>query len=414
MIGSPHRPLDGLICFSHLRWGFVWQRPQHLLTRMARQVPVIVVEEPQFDADIARDRLQVRTENGVTIAVPVLAAPVTSYGFNDQTNPRIRRLLNHYLMERGWLAEGRRHVAWYYTPMAHGACPYSLDIDVVAYDVMDELASFHGAPSGMREAERRMMSAADVVFTGGPSLYAARAGRHPNLTCFPSGVDRAHFAQALSLEAPADIQQLPRPVIGFYGVIDERLDLDLLARMAAMRPEWSIVMIGPVVKISPSSLPQHPNIHYLGKRGYEELPRYLAGFDVAILPFARNESTTFISPTKTLEYLAAERRVVSTPIADVVSLYGEVVEVADDGDAFVAAIDRLLTEPLAASRPRGDRAEAILDRSGWDEIADGMWRRILSALARKEDVAPFLTTALPITPPLGVSRANKTYAETGD
>ena len=414
MIGSPSRPVDGLICFSHLRWGFVWQRPQHLLTRMAKQVPVLVVEEPQFDADTSHDCLQVRSENGLTVAVPMLATPVTDYGFNEQTNPRIRRMLNTYLAEHGWLAEGRRHVAWYYTPMAYGACPYSLDVDVVVYDVMDELSNFHGAPRGMRDAERHLMATADVVFTGGPSLYAAREGRHPNLTCYPSGVERAHFAQAATLEAPDDIQRLRKPIVGFYGVIDERLDLELLGRMATMRPEWSFVMIGPVVKISQESLPQQPNIHYLGKRGYEDLPRYLAGFDVAILPFALNDSTRFISPTKTLEYLAAERPVVSTPITDVVSVYRDVVEVAENAEESVAAIDRLLTEPLAAVRARRRRADVLLDRSGWDQIADGMWRRILNALAQKEDIAPFLTQPFPLATPIAIQRETRTYAETGD
>jgi glycosyltransferase involved in cell wall biosynthesis len=244
-----------------------------------------------------------------------------------------------------------------------------LEPALVVYDVMDELANFRGAPAAIRERERSLLALADLVFTGGPSLYASRKGRHPRVSCFPSGVDADHFAIA---DRSAHLSHLPRPIIGFYGVIDERIDLELLAGIADLRPSWSIVMIGPVVKIEEDDLPQAPNLFYLGKRDYAELPACLACFDAAILPFARNEATQFISPTKTLEYLSAKKPVVSTPIQDVVDLYGSVVEVADRPADFVEAIEGLWSESPVQQQLRREASQRLVAEHLWDEVVRGM------------------------------------------
>jgi UDP-galactopyranose mutase len=259
-------------------------------------------------------------------------------------------------------------IAWYYTPMM---LPFSrhLEPDVLVFDAMDELSKFKFAPAHLLDLEQELIDKADIVLTGGSSLFEAKKDRHPNVHCFPSSVDRAHFAKARSgLFDPADQEDLPRPRLGFYGVIDERFDTELLGKVAEMRPDWSFVMVGPVVKIAPEDLPRRPNIHYLGGKTYAELPAYLSGWNFALMPFAMNESTQFISPTKTPEYLAGGKPVVSTPVRDVVRHYGQMdgVEIAATAEEFVAACERALER--SGNRESGWLAEAdlMLSATSWD------------------------------------------------
>jgi len=237
---------------------------------------------------------------------------------------------------------------------------------------MDELTAFQGASPLLRGLESELMLRADLVFTGGQSLYEAKRDRHSRVYAFPSSIDASHFRAAREIaEEPADQTSIPHPRLGFFGVIDERLDIGLLEEVARMRPEWQLVMIGPVVKIDPASLPRRDNIHYLGMKSYEELPAYLSGWDVALLPFARNDSTRFISPTKTPEYLAAGRPVVSTSIRDVVRPYGQegYVRIADTAEEFVAACEAALAEDATA---RQERVDPFLAQNSWDITWESM------------------------------------------
>lgn len=351
-----------LICFSHLRWNFVFQRPQHLMSRFAREMNVIFWEEP---IDIAEDEtayLQVREAQdaaNVRLVVPHLPNGMPE----DAREAALKRLLDAHLAS----AQGPL-IAWYYTPMM---LPFSRHIEptVTVFDAMDELSKFKFAPAKLLDLEQELIDRADVVFTGGSSLYEAKKDRHANVHCFPSSVDRAHFAKARARQFdPADQEDLPRPRLGFYGVIDERFDTELLAKVAEMRANWSFVMVGPVVKISDEDLPKRPNIHYLGGKTYDQLPCYLSGWDVALMPFAMNESTQFISPTKTPEYLAGGRPVVSTPVKDVVRHYGKLqgVKIASTPEEFVAACEKALE--LAKNPESGWLAEAdlMLSASSWD------------------------------------------------
>jgi glycosyltransferase involved in cell wall biosynthesis len=351
-----------LICFSHLRWNFVFQRPQHLMSRFAREMTVIFWEEPIEVGPKEIAFLQVReaedAEN-VRVIVPHLPQGMPE----DAREAALRRLLDaHVASLQGQL------IAWYYTPMM---LPFSRHLEATAtvYDAMDELSKFRFAPPKLLELEQELLDRADIVFTGGSSLYEAKKDRHPNVHCFPSSVDRTHFAKARArLFDPADQEDLPRPRLGFYGVIDERFDTELLARIAEMRPTWSFVMVGPVVKIAPEDLPSRPNIHYLGGKTYDELPAYLSGWDVALMPFAMNESTQFISPTKTPEYLAGGKPVVSTPVKDVMRHYGQLqgVKIAGDPESFAAACEEALE--LSRNSESGWLAEAdlMLSATSWD------------------------------------------------
>ena len=350
-----------LLCFSHLRWEFVFQRPQHLMNRFAKSAPVIVWEEAIDAEDGASPSLHIRpaAENSrITLITPRLPRG----GSEDARDAFLKQLLDGYLA-----GVSGNLVAWYYTPMM---LPFSRHLKPVCtvYDAMDELANFRFAPPMLLELERELLDRSDVVFTGGYSLYEAKKQRHGNVHPFPSSVDRAHFAQARGeIAEPADQVAIARPRLGFYGVFDERIDLDLIAAVADARPDWQLVMVGPVVKISADDLPRRANIHWLGGRSYNELPAYLSGWDVALMPFAINAATRFISPTKTPEYLAAGVAVVSTPIRDVKRHYERVagVRIAGTADQFIAGIDAQLK--LRAS---GDRwlaeVDGLLSTMSWD------------------------------------------------
>ena len=357
----PSVPTD-VLCFSHLRWRFVYQRPQHLMSRCARDRRVFFVEEPLVDATGA-PRLQIDRESSVTVVVPHLPA-----GLSPGAAASAQRTLVDELIAREAIDE---YIAWYYTPMALTFTNH-LAPRAVVYDCMDELSAFKGAPGVLRERESELLRRASLVLTGGQSLYEAKQHQHHNIHPFPSSVDTPHFARARPLTAePADQAPIPRPRVGFFGVIDERMDLDLVGGVAALRPDWHLVFVGPVVKIDPADLPRHSNIHYLGSKTYAELPEYIAGWDVAMLPFARNEATRFISPTKTPEYMAAGKPVVSTSIRDVVRPYGErgLVRIADDPSAFVTACEAAMAEDATA---RTARSDSFLRQMSWD----GTWARI--------------------------------------
>ena len=359
-VTPPERPT--LLCFSHLRWDFVFQRPQHLMTRFAKDMAVVIWEEPIVigsDESAYLDLRPADSFSGVRVAVPHLPEGLSM----DQAEAALTELCKNFSRTiKGPL------VAWYYTPMM---LPFSrgIDADAVVYDAMDELSKFRFAPDVLLALEQELIDKANLVFTGGSSLFEAKKDRHDSVHLFPSSVDRAHFSKARGgLFDPADQEELHHPRFGYYGVIDERFDIELLDRIAVRRPDWSFVMVGPVVKIDEGDLPRRANIHYLGSKSYDQLPAYLGGWDVALMPFAMNESTQFISPTKTPEYLAGGKPVVSTPVKDVVRHYGhlEAVEIANDAESFVASCEKALT--LAADRGGKWLAEAdlMLSSSSWD------------------------------------------------
>jgi glycosyltransferase involved in cell wall biosynthesis len=333
------------------------------MTRCARECGRLYFYEEPIYEDGGSARLEIRAAKGVQVAVPYLPS-----GLDDAVSVALQRELLDRLIAREGI---RTFIAWYYTPMA---LPFSqhLRAAAVVYDCMDELASFKNAPPVLKQREAALMSRAQLVLTGGQSLYEAKRHQHDNIHPFPSSVDVAHFAQARQVsDDPPDQEEIPHPRLGFFGVIDERMDLELIDGVAQSRPDWHLVLLGPVVKIDPAQLPHRRNIHYLGPKRYEDLPEYIAGWDVALLPFARNEATRFISPTKTPEYMAAGLPVVSTSIRDVVRPYGQqgLVRIADDVPGFVAACEAALTED-GSERVR--QADAFLRQTSWD----GTWLRI--------------------------------------
>lgn len=384
-----------LLVFSHLRWNFVYQRPQHLLTRFSEQWPVMYIEEPVPGA--GSDYIEfIEVSDNVQVWRPHLRS--AHFGMHGENEAVMRRLVLTAMQVRGITD----YITWFYTPMA-GFMTDVLKPECIVYDCMDELSLFRGAPTHLLEREQALLDKSDIVFTGGRSLYEAKRNRHPNVHCFPSSVDAAHFS-ATRADHPLQ-KALPHPRMGYCGVIDERIDLDLVAGMAALRPDWQIVMVGPTAKIDAGSLPQAANLHWLGQQSYDDLPAFIQSWDVCLMPFALNDSTRFISPTKTLEYMASGRPTVSTAIRDVVASYDHIVRIREDAHGFVEACENLMSRDSVA-RLSDDRAvQAILTKTSWDATADSMTALIVQALdahsraAKAASVAPLKTPGVAANAP---------------
>lgn len=372
-----------LIVFCHLRWDFVFQRPQHLMTRLAEHYRILFVEEPVYDEGKAHLKKTAVAPN-ITVCQPHTG--IQAPGFHDDQIPTLQTLLADLV------PEGERPVVWFYTPMALPLLQ-GFDPALVIYDCMDELAAFKNAPKQLLQRESALLNIADLCFTGGPSLYQSKRERHANAHCFSSSVDAKHFQKALDRDYSHPEQaHVARPRLGFYGVIDERFDTDLVSQVAQARPDWQIVLVGPVVKIDPANLPRAHNIHYMGQRTYEQLPQFLAGWDVCLLPFALNESTRFISPTKVLEYMAAELPSVSTPITDVKVPYGDVVAIADTPEKFIAACERMLAMNDEQQAALKERMRAIVANTSWDKTAASM-HHLIQTTAPSNKAQRFLAQA---------------------
>jgi glycosyltransferase involved in cell wall biosynthesis len=402
-----------IIVHSHLRWDFVWQRPQQLLSRLAQRSPVLFVEEPIHLDDVAQPRLELsRPLPDVHRAVPML--PGTLRGEYDASIAVIRELVrSHLAADRALGPRFERPIQWFYTPMPAPAMIGAFDERAVVYDCMDELSKFRFAPRELVDRERYLIAQADVVFTGGYKLWQSKSKYHTNVHFFGCGVDVAHFATARSADVavPRQLAALDRPVIGYYGVIDERIDYDLLRTLARELPDAELVMVGPVVKVDPAELPHAANIHWLGQRQYSELPAHVKGFDVCLMPFALNEATEYINPTKTLEYMAAGKPIVSTAVSDVVHNFTPVVAIAHSPAEFVAAVREAIDSPSAEMIARGlEQARA----NSWESIVARMERIVRDAMRVRASRSerPLADRARP--EPRIVSRSRAALAAAGE
>ena len=366
------------IVHSHLRWDFVWQRPQQLLSRFSEESRVLFLEEPLYFDDDTTARLDLsRPLPRVIRAIPML--PASLRGRYDESLLITRELVRREITADGAIGGFARPIQWFYTPMPAPAMIGAFGDRAVVYDCMDELSKFRFAPPELVEREAYLMARADVVFAGGYRLSLSKKKHHNNVHFFGCGVDVAHFATARtgSLPVAQDIAGQNKPVIGYYGVIDERIDYELIRHLAAELPDAQFVMVGPVVKVDPADLPQAPNIHWLGQRSYDQLPSYVKGFDVCLMPFALNEATEYINPTKTLEYMAAGKPIVSTAVYDVVHNFTPVVAVAHTPEEFTAAVHSAMESPSKPLIARGlDQARA----NSWESIVARMERIIETAV----------------------------------
>lgn len=340
-----------LMVFSHLRWNFVYQRPQHLISRISRHYKILFIEEPIAD----------EIEDGYELNIIHKNLHVFK--------PRVKDMEAIPSVLLAFLQSTQVEYAWFYSPSFSSLLAY-IDVNFIIYDCMDELSLFKGAPAELIEQEKFLISEADIVFTGGKSLYESKSQRHPNTFCFPSSVEREHFEKArYHLSLPENLKHIPSPIVGYCGVIDERIDMDLLQNTALLLPGVSFVMIGPLAKIDDSELARAPNIFYLGMKSYESLPQYLAAFNIAMMPFALNDSTKYISPTKTLEYMAAGKPIISTAIKDVERDYSHCIPIISTAEEFAAAIKELLN---TNNQEYQQDYNKILDRTSWDNTANSM------------------------------------------
>lgn len=366
---------ENIICFSHLRWDFVFQRPQHLLTRLAKNFTIFYIEEPILDTD--GDAYYSYHDRGdLQVVVPHL-----SKGLNHEAiTVELKGLLDNFMKGKSLAS----YTFWYYTPMA---LEFSRkhQPELVVYDCMDELSAFKFAPQSLKELEKELLKKADIVFTGGQSLYEAKKDQHSNIHPFPSSIDKKHFKSARTIRAALNKPEVKTDgfTLGFYGVIDERFDIELIKGIADARPNWQIVLIGPVVKIDPAQLPTNKNIQYPGSKNYEELPAYLAEWDFALIPFLLNESTKFISPTKTPEYLAAGVPVVSTAIRDVVNPYGKnkLVKIAGTAEEFIMEIEDQLQTIEKNSWIK--KVDEFLAQNSWDNTCSRMLTLMTATVANR-------------------------------
>jgi glycosyltransferase involved in cell wall biosynthesis len=341
------------VVFSHLRWNFVYQRPQHILSRLAKSYNILFVEEP----------FQPNSENENTSSIHQVLPNLSvfnTHAYNiDATLNLLKEKLGNQTIK----------IAWFYSPAFVNALNI-FSFDKVVFDCMDELTLFKNAPQSLIEQEKKLLSKSDIVFTGGKSLYSSKKEHHHNVYCFPSSVDRRHFEKAQNgIRVPEEMDSFTGIVVGYYGVVDERIDYDLLEKTAQMNPTVDFVLIGPFAKVNPENLPSLPNIHFLGMRNYEELPNYLKRFDIAMMPFAMNDATKFISPTKTLEYMAGGKSIISTPVYDVVRDYDKHIEIVENAEQFTAAINKLICQHKVSQYLK---YQEILDRTSWDNTVNEM------------------------------------------
>jgi glycosyltransferase involved in cell wall biosynthesis len=367
--------MQTLIVFCHLRWNFVYQRPQHLLSRLASRWRVVFIEEPMPNDDNPRLEKFSPAPN-VQVWRPHVSGD--AHGYHDDHLPEMQKLIGDAIRQE----KISDYWVWFYTPMA---VPLAAELQPrgIVYDCMDELAMFKNAPKQLVQRENALFRDADLVFTGGPSLYNSKKGRHPSVHCFASSVDANHFRSDIPVHPKQ--AHIAGPRLGYCGVIDERIDMDIIDRLATTHPDWQIVMVGPIVKIDPNGVPRHANIHWLGQQGYDDLPGFINGWDVCLMPFAINDATKFISPTKMLEYMACGRPSVSTPIRDVVEPYGHVVSIADSPDSYVAACERILARTPEQQRAHAAELAQAISRTSWDRTAQAMAQLIEEADAAKSE-----------------------------
>lgn len=364
---TTNQPSDGaqyydMIVFCHLRWDFVYQRPQHLISRMAKDLKVLLIEEPVTKNEAGDTANFTMINKNLHILQPMV-----------NSIEEIAIVLPQYVQNKNV------SVGWFYSA-AFSPLLQSINFDTVVYDCMDELSLFKGAPQHLIDQEKFLLANADIVFTGGKSLYESKKKLHNNVYCFPSSVDEEHFSQALLEEdVPNDMRRIASPIVGYFGVIDERIDYDLIRETATLLPKVNFVMIGPFAKVETADIPRAENIHYLGMKGYDQLPGYLRGFDIAMMPFALNDATKFISPTKTLEYMAAGKPIISTRITDVVSDYSNCVKLISNAGEFANEIKALLEKNYGLTLQSQYRE--ILDKTSWDNTAS-MMKSILKTNAR--------------------------------
>jgi len=389
-VSETHRSIPELdypiIVHSHLGWDLVWQRPQQFLSRLSLRHRVLFIEGPVPVPELRSSRVTLR-EVGDFPNIVVLQTHLPQKRWHDgQWVDQERRRLVKSALAGPLGAQFERPVQWFYDPMAVTSFAGHMDERAIVFDCMDELTKFRYAQPELVRRERELLAVADVVFAGGPKIGDAKRAFNPNCYCYGCGVDVDHFGRAADPETvvPSEVARLSKPVLGFFGVVDERMDYELVSALAEAHPEWNLVLIGPHAKVDPASFPRRENIHFLGGRDYGLLPSYVKKFDVCLMPFAINEATAYINPTKALEYMAAGRPIVSTAIEDVVAQFSKVVKIARSHEEFITLCEQAVSQPDQAAIRRG---LALARRNSWESIVRKLEGHIAEVLEAKKGLA---------------------------
>ena len=349
-----------IIIFSHLRWDFVLQRPQHIASRLAHHMKILFVEEP----------IPYNKEEEGTARLRQVNEHITVM------QPRVQEIKDIEQLLKFMVRQKTVPIGWFYSsdfsPLLR-----SLHFRKIVYDCMSDHEPRPDAD------EPAMLAEADIVFTDSKALFESRIRVHPNVHCFPSSVEHGHFRKALkNIAVPGDIAELKKPVVGYCGVIDGRLDMDLLDKVAEQSPETTFVLIGPLVNMPESKLPKRSNVHYLGMKPYHLLPGYLKGIDIAMIPFDIKGAHKLSGPTETLEYMAAGKPIISTPIWDVVRDYRNHINIVNNVDEFCAARDAIIKQ-LESQVYNHEKYNDILHTSSWEDTVKRM-EKLIQALHVKE------------------------------
>jgi glycosyltransferase involved in cell wall biosynthesis len=375
-----------IIVHSHLKWDWVWQRPQQFLSRLSKKHRVLFIESPDAVDGLAASKVALReVDDYPNVVVLQMQMPASQLADREWADNERRRLLQSVLA--GPLGRSFQSVVqWFYDPMAVTAFAGQMNERAIVYDCMDQLSQFKFAPPELVRRERELLALADVVFAGGPKIWEEKRKYNSNCFSYGCGVDLAHFAQAREQDCvvPADVRDLPGPTFGYIGVVDERLDYDLIDKLAKANSTGSVVMVGPSTKVDPAMLPRRANIHWLGGRDYSLLPNYAKAFNVCLMPFALNEATEFINPTKALEYMATATPIVSTPIRDVVRQFSDIVSVAASPTEFIAACARAAKQPDQSAIRGGVE---LARKNSWESIVRKLQAHIEEAICRDASVA---------------------------
>ena len=375
-----------IIVHSHLAWDWVWQRPQQFHSRLAKTHPILFVEGPTASDQLTAPRVTLREVSDYpNIVVLQMQMPASRFWSDGSWVDAERRRLVQSVLEGPLGRKFVNPVQWFYDPMAATAFAGRMDEIAIVYDCMDELSQFKGAPAELVRRERELLAAADVVFAGGPKMAKSKRRLNPNCYSFGCGVDIKHFGKArrATTKVPREIAAMSGAVLGYIGVVDERIDYDLLAKLADYNRDWNLAIVGPWTKIDPADFPVRRNLHFLGNRDYGELPAYAKGFDICLMPFAKNAATEYINPTKALEYMATGRPIISTDIEDVVLQFSDVVSIATQHDEFIAACEE------GVARPDSRRIQAgmkMARNNSWESIVAQLEKHVEDVLNLKRNV----------------------------
>lgn len=362
-----------MLCFSH-DWSGDPLSKTHVMRILARDNRVLWVNSignrtpTASKADISRALKKL-----MAVATPIREPEKNIYVLNPLAIPaygklRIRdlnrRILRFQVKRAMRQLSFSKPLNWVFNPAA-AIIAGTLSEDKVIYYCVDEYTAFSGVSSRvLAELEEGLLRRADLVIVSADLLYQSKAPFNPHTVIVRHGVDFTHFRRALDRETivPEEIAHLPRPVIGFHGLIADWVDLDLMEDVAKHFSRGSVVMIGKATTDT-SNIERLPNVHLLGRKPYAELPAYCKGFDVALNPFRINRLTLNANPLKVREYLAAGLQVVSTAIPEVEVL--RQCRIGRDRDEFIREIESALADP----GPGAARSDAIRAES-WEARVD--------------------------------------------